>query len=105
WILAEVGWGVNDIFGSYILKSSADLRQSPNALTWRGPPGSVRGAKGLEFTCGAGAAGRAPSAWRVASALRHSSAPPSDTPQGGSISRGIARGSCCIGCADGASAI
>ncbi len=48
---------------------------------------------------GGGAAGPTPFAWRAASARRHNSAPPSGSRGPGSICRGIARASYCIGCA------
>ena len=51
---------------------------------------------------GGGAAGRVPSAWRVASARPRSSAPPSDSPAASPTCRGIAPASCCIACAGGA---
>src|SRR6218665_3925906 len=51
---------------------------------------------------GGGAAGPAPSAWPVVSAQRRNWAPPSGNRHQDPISRGIARGSCCIGCGGGA---
>ena len=53
----------------------------------------------------AAAAGRVPSFWQAANAPPRNSARPSDSRPEGPICRGIAPASCCIACADGASAI
>jgi hypothetical protein len=58
------------------------------------------------LTCfGGGVVGRDPSAWRGPSAPSHRPAQPSDNRRATTISRGIARATCCIGFANAASAI
>jgi hypothetical protein len=70
---------------------SRDLKQRPlypPALTWSGGD----------------AAGRDPSAWRGPTAPLRRLEPPSDNRRAAPISRGIARATCCIACANVASA-
>ena len=59
----------------------------------------------LSAISAAGAAGPIPSSWRVANAPPRSLARPWGNRAEGSICRGIAPASCCIACADDASAI
>src|SRR5882757_1195277 len=61
--------------------------------------------QGTALISAAGAAGRGPFSWRVASAPRRNSAPPSDNPPEDPICRDIVPGSCRIGFAGAASAI
>ena len=53
---------------------------------------------------GGDAAGRDPSAWRGPTSPLHRREPPSDNRRAAPISRGIARATCCIACANVASA-
>src|SRR5277367_902981 len=78
-------------FASERRPRSRDLKQrrlSPPTLTWSGGD----------------AAGRDPSAWRGPTAPLHRLGPPSDNRRAAPISRGIARATCCIACANVASA-
>src|SRR5439155_1128395 len=62
----------------------------------------------LKITCAtfaAAVAGPVPFFWQAANAPLHSSAQPSDSQPEGPICRGIVPASCCIACADDASAI
>ncbi len=74
----------------------------------KAPPGAPDGAvvearAGFSGPCG-GAADRGPSAWRAASARRHSSEPPSGSRPAGPTSRDNPRATGCTGCAGDASA-
>ena len=79
----------------------ADNTPRKNA-TWRPDRVWYSGARAREISGRACASGQDPSAWRVANALRHSSARPWGNPAEGPISPGIAPATCCRTYADAA---
>ncbi len=80
-------------------RRGVNLPSTKASLRFEQDPKGLQPCRSCLTATGAGAAGRGPSAWRAASALRHSWARPSDSPGRGPISRGSARASCCTACA------
>ena len=81
------------------------LRRARGSSPTRFPESSGHAPCAAKAISAAAAVGQAPFSWRAGNAPPHNSAPPSDSPPAGPICPGIVPASCCIACADGASAI